>query len=279
MKPTRRQFLKTSLAAAAGIGGLGFMVMAQPEQLEIKPVELTLPRLPAAFDGYKVIQLSGIHMGFGITDDELQAVVAIVNTHQPDLIALTGDYVTLGQAEPVADVLIRLLGQLRAKDQVVGVLGNHDRHANAEQTQEILRRANVIELSNDVLTLERDGALFNVSGVDSAWYGFDRLDAVLDKLPHEGGSILLMHEPDFADSSGPTGRFDLQISGHSHGGQIVLSNGPIVLPHLGKKYHTGQYQVGGMIQYTNRGVGTTPPPIRINCPPEVTMFTLRSPVA
>jgi predicted MPP superfamily phosphohydrolase len=277
MKLTRRKFLKTSLmTAAAGLGGLGW-VMAQPEQLDVNPVELTLPRLPVEFDGYKVIQLSDIHMGSGMTEDELREVVAIVNALEPDLIALTGDYVTLGRAEPVADILIRWLGQLSAKDHVIGVLGNHDRHANAEQTQAILAESNVMELSNDVFTLERDGAMLNISGVDSAWYDFDRLDVVLDKLPNEGGSILLMHEPDFADSSGPTGRFDLQISGHSHGGQIVLPSGPIVLPRLGKKYHTGQYQVGNMIQYTNRGVGTTPPPIRINCPPEVTVFTLRSP--
>jgi predicted MPP superfamily phosphohydrolase len=153
-------------------------------------------------------------------------------------------------------------------------MGNHDRHANAAQTQEVLAQSNVIELSNEVFTLERDGQLLTIAGVDDAWYHHDRLDLVLEKLPDEGGAVLLMHEPDFADSSAPTGRFDLQLSGHSHGGQIVLGSGPLVLPDLGKKYHTGQYQLDDMILYTNRGVGVTIPPVRINCPAEISVFTL-----
>lgn len=278
MKLTRRHFLKTALgAAAAGIGGLGFLVMAGSDELDVHPVDLTLPRLPPAFDGYKIVQLSDIHMGTGMTEERLLEIVQVVNAQQPDMVVLTGDYVTLGSVEPYADALIRPLRQLVARDHVLGILGNHDHHANAEQSREVLAESNVIEVINDVFTLERDGELLNISGVDDAWYHHDRLDVVLERLPEEGGSILLMHEPDFADASAPTGRFDLQLSGHSHGGQIVLPSGPIVLPPWGKKYPSGQYQVGNMIQYTNRGVGTAPPPIRVNCPPEVTVFTLHSP--
>jgi predicted MPP superfamily phosphohydrolase len=275
MRLSRRHFLKSTLVATvAGMGGLGHFVLGQSNELDVSQISLTLPRLPAAFDGYKIVQLSDIHMGTGMTEARLQEIVDLVNAQRPDMVALTGDYVSLGRVENVADALIRPLAQLAPRDHVIGVMGNHDRHANAAQTQEVLAQSNVIELSNEVFTLERDGQLLTIAGVDDAWYHHDRLDLVLEKLPDEGGAVLLMHEPDFADSSAPTGRFDLQLSGHSHGGQIVLGSGPVVLPDLGKKYHTGQYQLDDMILYTNRGVGVTIPPVRINCPAEISVFTL-----
>jgi len=99
---------------------------------------------------------------------------------------------------------------------------------------------------------------------------------VLALLPDEGCAILLAHEPDYADISAPTGRFDLQLSGHSHGGQVILPFiGPPILPSYSHKYPVGQYQVGSMIQYTNRGLGTVAPMVRFNCRPEITVFTLR----
>jgi hypothetical protein len=107
--------------------------------------------------------------------------------------------------------------------------------------------------------------------------GNDRLDRVLSKLPPDGCAILLAHEPDFADYSAATGRFDLQISGHSHGGQIVFPViGAIFLPNFAKKYTSGRYNVNGMAQYTNRGLGTAEIQVRLNCPPEITIFTLSS---
>jgi predicted MPP superfamily phosphohydrolase len=105
-----------------------------------------------------------------------------------------------------------------------------------------------------------------------------RLDLVLDALPDEGAAILLAHEPDFADISAATGRFDAQLSGHSHGGQVRMPFiGPLVLPAFAKRYPSGRYQVGGMIQYTTRGVGTELVPVRFGCRPEISVITLRVP--
>ena len=102
-----------------------------------------------------------------------------------------------------------------------------------------------------------------------------RLNDVIEELKDESAAILLAHEPDFADLSSKTGRFDLQLSGHSHGGQVVVPfYGPLVLPYLGQKYPSGLYQVGEMLQYTNRGVGMIEPAVRFNCPPEITVFHL-----
>ena len=126
-------------------------------------------------------------------------------------------------------------------------------------------------------TLERGGALLHVAGLDDVWEDKHRLDRVLDILPGEGGSILLAHEPDIADEVAATGRFDLQISGHSHGGQVVIPLvGPPRLPPYGQKYPLGHYRIGpeGMHLYTTRGIGMIRPYVRFNCRPEITVYTL-----
>jgi predicted MPP superfamily phosphohydrolase len=112
--------------------------------------------------------------------------------------------------------------------------------------------------------------------VDDILVKQDRLDVVLAKLPDSGPAILLAHEPDYADTSAETGRFGLQLSGHSHGGQIVVPFfGPVLTPYLGVKYYSGLYKVRDMWQYTNRGVGVIGFGVRFNCRPEITVFTLR----
>ncbi len=119
------------------------------------------------------------------------------------------------------------------------------------------------------------GSELHFAGVDDYLEDQDRLDLVLEQLPLPGAAILLAHEPDFADISAATGRFDLQISGHTHGGQIRFPMiGPIYIPTGGKKYPLGRYQINGMVQYTNRGIGTSAMQFRYNCPPEITVFTL-----
>jgi len=108
--------------------------------------------------------------------------------------------------------------------------------------------------------------MLHVAGVDDVWERQDRLDLVLKATPEAGAAILLAHEPDFADVSAATRRFDLQISGHSHGGQVIIPlRGPPLLPRYAKKYPMGLCQVGSMMQYTNRGVGMVPPRVRFNC--------------
>jgi uncharacterized protein len=248
------------------------------DRIEVTRLRLTLPRLSPAFDGYRLVQFSDIHMGTGVTPERLARVIDMVNAEKPDLIAVTGDFVSFEPVEPVMQDLIPGLKRLSAKDGVLAILGNHDHHADAEAVREIIREGGLTELSNAVHTLRRRGDVLHIAGVDDHWYGQDRLEDVLTALPDEGAAILLAHEPDFADISAATGRFDLQLSGHSHGGQIVM---PFVrtslLPRHAEKYPAGQYQVEDMILYTNRGIGMTGFPIRINCRPEITVFTLETP--
>jgi predicted MPP superfamily phosphohydrolase len=167
---------------------------------------------------------------------------------------------------------------MRARDGCVAILGNHDYLTDVKIVRRCIREGGVTELINDVLTLKRGDAALHVAGIDDVMEGRSRLDLVLQKLPESGAAILLAHEPDFADVSAATGRFDLQLSGHSHGGQIgVPLLRRLVLPPFSQRYTGGLYEVGGMIQYTNRGLGFVHLRLRFLCRPEITVFTLRSP--
>ncbi len=267
-----------ALAGATMLGGglLAYAASVEPKWVDIKKIRLSLSRLPEQFNGYRIVQISDIHAGKWMHTPFLEKVVRLVNEQTPDLIAVTGDFVTYTYKEAPLDI-VPSMSKLRAKDGVVAVLGNHDYWGNhgPELIRHVIRDSSMIDLNNHHHTLVRDGVPLHIAGVDSAREKMSRLDLVLEKLPKEGAAILLAHEPDFADESAPTGRFDLQISGHSHGGQVVIPFvGPPHLPPLGRKYHTGTYQVGSMIQYTNRGLGVVGLPLRFWCRPEITVFTL-----
>jgi uncharacterized protein len=283
MTLSRRKFIKISVASAvvtasAGVGGFGYAHDIEPYMIDLVNRELTLPRLSPAFDGYKLVQFSDIHIDTWNSAAQFQRVIELVNEQQPDAIAITGDFVTGGKGEGVARALVEPLRQLRAKDVSVAILGNHDHWTDPEWVHGVIRDSGLTDLTNTVYTVRRGDEMLHIAGVDDYWERQDRLDLVLAALPDEGAAILLAHEPDYADISAASGRFDLQLSGHSHGGQVALPLiGPLVLPRYGRKYPSGQYQVGNMIQYTNRGIGMIAPTVRFNCRPEITVFSLRSP--
>lgn len=241
---------------------------------------MVLPRLPRAFDGYRLVHVSDLHADDWMTPARLAGLVERINAEAPDLVAVTGDFVTRSlfySTGHLARPLAGSLSGLRARDGVVAVLGNHDHSVGAEAVRQALSEAGIRELANDVLAVRREGVVMLVAGVDDYKNGLDRLDVVTGKLEGEGAAVLLAHEPDFADKSGVTGSFDLQLSGHSHGGQIRLPLlGPVFLPPLSRRYPAGLYRVGDMLQYTNRGLGVAHLRLRFMCRPEITVFTLRA---
>lgn len=279
---SRRRFLKISLASAlttafGGVGSYAYAHDVEPVSIETVNLELRLPRLNPAFDGYRLVQISDIHMGTGMTGAQLTRIVEMVKAEQPDAIALTGDYVTHGDIQPLLPPLAEALSQLKAKDGAFAILGNHDHWTNPTAIRKMLTNSGIIDLTNTVHTLQRGDSILHLAGVDDYWEQKADIDAVMAQMTGDGCAVLLAHEPDYADVSAATGRFDLQISGHSHGGQVrwPIINRPIHVPYLSEKYPVGQYQVGSMIQYTNRGVGTIEPKVRFNCRPEITVFSLR----
>lgn len=246
----------------------------KPNIFQIEDVRVTIPDLDPIFDGYRIATIADVHIGQWLSPKRLDGVIGMINQQLPDLIAIIGDLFSY-EVDRFSAETTALLGKLAPKDLTVAVLGNHDHLVGAAAVREILQRSNIIDLSNDVYTLRRGGAFLHFGGVDSVTLGKHRLDIVLKKLPDAGPAILLAHEPDFADVSATTGRFSLQISGHSHGGQFVIPGiGTLVKAPHAKKYPLGRYQIGEMVHYTSRGLGTNVFWIRINCPPELTVFTL-----
>jgi uncharacterized protein len=249
----------------------------EPRWLEVKTVDVTLPHLDKAFEGYKIVQLTDIHADRWMTEARIGGIVARVNQLEPDLVALTGDYVTMAAEEYGPN--LAAFKNLLAKDGTLSVLGNHDHWSDPQILKDILKEVGAPVLHNQVSTIDRTGAKLTIAGVGDIWAQQDDLPKVVAQLPQDGAAILLAHEPDFADQSSATGRFDLQLSGHSHGGQVHIPFVKRVLPPMGKIYPAGRYQVGDMIQYTSRGVGVAGLRVRLNCRPEITLLRLHSPQA
>ena len=266
----------TLVAGAVGVAGLEYTRTIEPSWIEITSVHVRMPGMASAFDGYRIAQISDLHLGDWLQLPQLAQVVRTVNGLGADLIAVTGDFIT-SHASKHAQDLITGLRNLHAPDGVTGILGNHDHWSSAATIRRVIAESGMLDLNNAVHTLQRGGAPLHIAGVDDIWERKARLDDVLAAMPREGAAVLLAHEPDFADTSAASGRFGLQISGHSHGGQIIAPFiGPLALPRYAKKYPLGRYQVGQMTQYTNRGIGMLQPHVRLNCRPEITVYTLEA---
>ena len=245
--------------------------------VDLIEVNVELDNLGWNFHNYRILNLTDIHLGQWINPEYLNNLIDYVNTLNFDLATLTGDYFSY-ILEGYEDCLIKALSNLKAKDGKFGVLGNHDHWMGSDKVRRIFSNSGIVDLSNDVKLLKKSSDELNLCGVDSCTVGKDDLGRVLGKLKNDVPSILLAHEPDFAEFSSKTGCFDLQISGHSHGGQFIL---PMVktTPFRGPnstKYPVGLYDVGGMVQYTSKGLGTNSFRFRVNCKPEITIITLKT---
>ena len=270
--------------AAAGASAIGLDGFVESYHPQLVKLEISLARLPEAFDGFTIAQLSDFHYENYFSAVPIRKAVQVVNGLKPDLIVLTGDFVTVpmfrsrsskiraaNSAAPCAEVL----QALQAPMGKFAILGNHDADAGPTRITGMLADHGIPILRNRALPLERDTGRLWLIGVDDALRGEPDLGVAIRHIPDNDPRILLAHEPDFADESSLL-PVDLQLSGHSHGGQIWIPGiGAPWLPPLSIKYPRGLYQVGNLTLYTNIGIGTIRAPIRINCPPEITLITLR----
>ncbi len=284
VRMNRRRFLHflsgTVLGTVAvGLGGLTYIHKVEPAWFEVVPVALPLPRLHPAFDGFRLVQISDIHLSEALTSAQVAEISQLVLQMKPDLVAITGDFVdeTRDLQRSLAD-LAYALRPLVSTVQTIAVLGNHDYWVGPGAIRAMLRQEDIRELANQVMTLERGSARLHIAGVDDVWESKARISKVLEQIPDkENSAVLLAHEPDYADVAAASARFDLQISGHSHGGQVVLPFvGPPILPRFARKYPSGLYRIKNMFHYTNRGLGTIAPRVRFNCRPEITVYTFNS---
>ncbi|GAB4280111.1 MAG: metallophosphoesterase [Candidatus Promineifilaceae bacterium] len=271
MKLSRRAFLQLGGAAATGAAAsyiYGFEL--EPLWLQVENVTVTLSGLPPALDGFKIVHLSDLHLSSLIPLSLIERAVQKTNALRPDLVVLTGDFV-LETAEHIFE-LAPMLAKLNAKHGVFSVLGNHDYWTNVAVVEHGLYTHGIPVFTNTGRLLSNG---LYLAGVDDAMDGKPDIQAALADAPTNAPVVLLSHEPDVADKYMRNGRVALQLSGHSHGGQVRLpGRGPLILPPLGRKYHTGLYRVGDGWLYTTRGIGMVKPAVRLNCPPEITQITL-----
>ena len=277
---TRRQFLHRVTAAGA-LAIAGDSLLLEPNRPRVVRRDFWFPRWPERMNGFTIALLSDFHYDPYFSTHPLHATVPLVNDLRPDLIVFTGDFVSVPLIEDdekgalAAEPCARLLSQMKARHGMWAVLGNHDVYTDPEHVTRALDAEGIHTLANESVAIERDGARVWLAGVNDVLSRTADLSQTLHGVPEGEATVLLAHEPDFADV---TTKYpvDLQLSGHSHGGQVRIPLlPPLYLPELAKKYISGTYRIGGLTVYTNAGIGTVGVPVRFNCPPEITLLTLR----
>lgn len=278
---TRRGFLLGSGAVAAGMAFYSGEIARHEISVVTRPIAIN--NLPAAFQNFRIVQISDIHYEEYAEPSFVARVIGQVNALAPDLVVLTGDYVSfgplgrsfaLGAMERCAEQLSHVACARR-----YAVMGNHDSVLGAPTIRPILAAVGIPLLVNEHVPIERGGERLWLSGIHDPVTHVPNLETAIPERP-DGPVLLMSHGPDYADEVlvHPRGRLvDLMISGHTHGGQVRIPFVPPVhLPEGGRKYIEGLFRFGRMQLYVNRGIGTTGLPLRLNCPPEITLMTLQS---
>jgi hypothetical protein len=282
---TRRRFLLRGACAGAGLAIYSGEI--ERHWIETTRRDVFLPGLPRAFDGFRIAQLSDIHLDDYTEPFLLRDAVKQINRMNPDAVFLTGDFVTheilprrfsFGTAWQCAN----LLNQLQCPHRF-GVLGNHDVVIGSQEVTKALTANSITMLVNEYVPIERGGARFWLAGLDDPVAGRPNPEKTIPEsirnIPDEP-IVLLAHAPDYADDllKLPSGKaVSLMLAGHTHGGQICLPLiGPLDLPDMGRKYVEGWFRLQNLQLYVNRGLGTVGIPFRLDCPPEITLLTLRS---
>ncbi|WP_197479887.1 metallophosphoesterase [Paenibacillus swuensis] len=272
----RRSFLtKAFMAGGALLLTPTYSFFKERLWYEEKHVTISIPFLPNAMNGLRVVHFSDLHAGHFYGEEQLAELVRRINLLQPDVLCFTGDLYDGPIAEN--DGLTELLAQLKASNGKFAVLGNHDYWDSPKKVTARLQEAGFTVLNNKHAMITKNNSELYIAGLKNVtWDQPDLMDAIKG-IPKEACTLLLVHEPDFADRIDDKSSVSLQLSGHSHGGQIRLPGiGALITPPRGSKYVDGLYRLpGGLQVYTNRGIGTSQLPLRLFCRPEITILTLK----
>jgi uncharacterized protein len=277
---TRRAFIAGTVFSTASLA----LYSNEIARHEVETTERTfrIANLPPQFDGFRIVQISDIHLEEFTEEYFVREVIRQVNALSADLLLVTGDFVSrgplsVGMSMEAAARCGALLSTL-ACPQRYGVLGNHDVVIGSRMIRDHMEDNGLPLLVNEYLRIERGGAHIFLGGVDDIAEGHPNLALALPERP-DAPVILMAHEPDYANKivAHERGRLvDLIISGHTHGGQVRIPwIRPLALPPLGRIYPEGHYFLGKTQLYVNRGIGTVGVPFRLNCPAEITVATLR----
>lgn len=278
----RREFFKKTvggLLAAAGLGGGTFYYARQiePEKLNIVHENISAQNIPPAFQNFKIVQFSDTHVGFHFSVEQLRKLIAKINTLQPDILVFTGDLVDDPKHFNTYEALTNALSNAKATYGKYWVYGNHDHGGyGTDIIKEVMDRANFNLLKNNHTIIEKGADRIVLAGIDDVILGEPNISEALQHVNPNLFTVLLAHEPDIATN---TSNFpvDVQLSGHSHGGQVRLPFiGDLYTPAYAEKYIQGKYIINDrpFTLYVNSGIGTTRLPYRFLCPPEIHVFTL-----
>lgn len=285
---SRREMLRTAGWAAAAVPFVvvGRGLASTVYDFDVRRLDVPIAGLPRALDGLRITQLSDLHAGSYPSSRPFRDAVDLALGERADLVVVTGDFVNRDAAELA--VVSRDLARLRADLGVMGCLGNHDHYGDEAAIQAGIRAAGVDLLVNDARTLRIGGEALHIVGTDNTGFRQHHADlpralAALPPRADDGAPrVLLAHDPTFWDLEARDAGLDLQLSGHTHGGQIGLEAPDALrwsLAQLSYERWAGLYTERGdrgmAHVYVNRGLGTTGPPLRLGIRPEVTVLTLR----
>ena len=261
-------------AYAGGLALAIWSVVIRRRWVRIRTIDITVAGLGRAFDGYRIAQLSDLHIGGFCTRARGQRWTARANRLDVDLIALTGDYVTSGVAFH-RDIAAVLCG-LKARDGVIAVMGNHDYFGDGEPLVTLLREGGIEVLRNQHRSLERGGDRVTIAGVDDVWTRRASVARTLEGRDPTDPLLVLAHDPKLFPAFAERGAA-LVLSGHTHWGQVAV---PFLatrynFSRIGYRHHAGIYRDRGATLYVHPGLGTTGPPVRLGAPPEITVIRLR----
>jgi predicted MPP superfamily phosphohydrolase len=252
--------------------------LAEANSLIVESVSVYLKRLPKEFDRFRIVQLSDIHHSPFTDMKHIERAFEIANKLAPDMIALTGDYIS--HEDRFIPPVAKAMGKLSAKHGVYAVLGNHDHWTNGRLVSDMMKNEGICVLNNEGFRFEYNGASIWLAGVDDLLVDLTDLPAALKGSDSSEMKLLLAHNPAIVRMAQPAG-VDLMLSGHTHGGQVRLRETKEKLlfprrPLLRRRLSSGLHRRGNTQIYITRGIGTVVLPVRYGCPPEISVIELRS---
>jgi len=280
---SRRSFIKTGLGTllttfGLGLGGYYYARDIEPKLLEVNHHHITNQSIPSEFNNFNIVQFSDTHLGFHYSKRQFQTLIQKINDIKPDIIFFTGDLLDEPNKYKEVQPIISLLKDLEAPYGKFAIYGNHDHGGyGSDIYKSIMEQAGFTLLLNSHKQVRmQNGNSIYIMGIDDAMLGKPNIKMAVEGVPTDAYKILLSHAPDLANEAS-TYNIQMQLSGHSHGGQVKIPfAGALVKPPFAEYYHEGFYTIGlrPLTLYVNRGIGTTRLPFRFLSRPELTIFTL-----
>ena len=271
----RRSFLKLGCYGGAAALLASYPVFIERNWVQINHYRIPVPHLPEAFQGFRVVHLTDLHLGFLVAQSFIENVIKRANRLKPDIIVCTGDYVHASNSTQEIDTVWPILSKLKANYGVFSVLGNHDHWADTERSLHWLQRSGQ-SVRHTCKAVYKGKDRIIIGGSGDYWEDELNIDRCFSGSEEDDCRILLTHNPDAVDTVFET-PLSLIFSGHTHGGQVCIPFcGPLVLPVENKRYSSGLIETEKGNLFISKGIGWTIYPVRFNCYPEIAVHELVS---